>query len=610
VTLRLHFLAQGPEPVTVDDQFMATFGRSSSADISIDNGHLSGMHGEFYMGPEGLVVRDLGSKNGIKINGQVVEEGLLAHGDRLSVGSMELFELVDDALPETGSKGLSITPSTMPSELAPSTELAVAETGLAKSSESQKPKNTKANPMIMIGGGVVALLVVLALLMGGKKETLPEDLPWTQGRYLKSLNHAVSKFRDRDYQESRHEMEKAIREFDQNNAAHVLSSLAGLWENKGDLYQTLQWGKAEALVEELMDVHPSTMETKDLAKDLLTWIRREEPHVANLQKAIRMIERGKWDEAEKLATNVPDTCKVKNLYVDHLARIQQGRLSDWKAAWEQADGDRDWPEAILTLERLRATEAAPEGLDEKLDYYRDQIEQKKIFREGKNAFDNSRWIDARATLSRIKEGQIGYDEAQTMVGSIEGRERQEKLVELMNRGDLSGAKDWITNYFPERKAELAQIERLEILLKQASDASRESRPEESLDDWKKVLDAAGSSATIRKRAEKSIAKWSNPKQLVKLFMDRGKLAEGKEEFKDARSWYGKAKELDGVSGVRELKDFERVAWLHYNRAVVFDKKGDLKNTHVYLRKALELTEKGSKLYDRVEVFTRQTLEKK
>lgn len=586
---------------------MATFGRGSSADISVEIGHLSSMHGEFYMGPEGLVVRDLGSKNGLTVNGQSVEEGLLGHGDRVGVGKVEIFELLDDSIAEGGPTELAVAGSNLPAS-AGSSELAVAQTGVEKSPEPAQ-ESKKVNPMILVGGGVVVVLVILALIMGGK-EPPPENPPWNLGRYQRSLNQAVNHFRERDYQGARLTMEEAIREFDQNNAAHVISSIANLWENKGDLYQTLQWGKAESLVEELLDVHPSTSQAKELGQDLLTWLRREEPNVANLQQALRLIEKGKWDAAEALAKKVPDDNKIKALYGDHLARIQEGRLAGWKSDWEEAERARDWPESILTLERLRGTEAAPEGIDEKLTFYRDQIEQERVFGEGKRAFDSSRWTDARSSLSRIKEGQLGYEEAQTMLNSIEGREREERLQNLMSRGDLNGSKDWLTTYFPERKAELAQNLRLGELLDKANKASRGSNPEASIEDWKQVLDASGPYTGIKRRAEKAIARWSSPKVLIKMYMERGKKAEAEEDFKVARSWYEKSVALDGVSGSRELKDFERVAWLHYNRAMVFDKKQDLKNTHVYLRKALELTEKNSKLYDRIEVFTRQSLEKK
>jgi pSer/pThr/pTyr-binding forkhead associated (FHA) protein len=609
VTLRLHFLSQGVEPIEVDDQFMATFGRSSKADIPVKVGHLSGLHGEFYMGPEGLVVRDLGSKNGLSVNGEGLEEGLLVHGDRVGVGNIEIFELVDDTLPQTGSKGLSLTPSTMPTALAPTNEptsaVALSEKGGVE--ESKGAAKTKLNPLILLGGGIVALLVIWALFKG-EKEVAPENLPWNLTRYQKCLNEAAESFRGRDYAGVKLKMVEAIKEYDQNNAAHVLSSMAGLWENKGDLYQNLQWGKAEARVEELLDVHPSSTGIEELSKDLLIWIRREEPHVGNLQKAIRMIEEGNWDGAEALANEVPETCKIKALYAEHLSRINEGRLAGWKSDWEEADRARDWKEAILTLERLRDTKVAPEDLEEKLSFYRNEIEEEKVFREGKRAFDHSRWTEARSSLSTIKEGEKGYEEAQVMLSSIQGMEHQEKLDELLARGNLDGAKDWIMAHFPEKKAEFSQIERMDALLKAAQKASRGKEPETSLGDWEKVLESAGSSRGVQKKAEKAIKKWSNPKVLLGLFTERGKAAEEKEDYESARGWYEKARALDGVTGVRELKDFERVAWLHYNRAMVFDKKNDIKNTHIYLRKALELTEKNSKLYDRIEVFTRKSLE--
>lgn len=61
-------------------------GRSNKADIIVDGDTVSRYHARVWVEGGDLAVEDLGSRNGVKINGQRVHHGLLRDGDRLSVG--------------------------------------------------------------------------------------------------------------------------------------------------------------------------------------------------------------------------------------------------------------------------------------------------------------------------------------------------------------------------------------------------------------------------------------------------------------------------------------------------------------------------------------------
>jgi Protein of unknown function (DUF3662)/FHA domain len=73
----------------------ATIGRSRDCDIVIDDAGISRRHAEIRPGPDGWTIADLGSTNGVVVNGHdVAEAQLLQAGDRLELGSTEMvFEL-------------------------------------------------------------------------------------------------------------------------------------------------------------------------------------------------------------------------------------------------------------------------------------------------------------------------------------------------------------------------------------------------------------------------------------------------------------------------------------------------------------------------------------
>lgn len=73
------------EEFKIDD--VAVLGRSSQADIVIDDPYASEFHMRFVSGDEGIVLHDLGSTNGTYVNGRrVTAPQVLMKGDAVQVG--------------------------------------------------------------------------------------------------------------------------------------------------------------------------------------------------------------------------------------------------------------------------------------------------------------------------------------------------------------------------------------------------------------------------------------------------------------------------------------------------------------------------------------------
>jgi pSer/pThr/pTyr-binding forkhead associated (FHA) protein len=69
-------------------------GRSRDCDVTLDDPNASRRHAELRQEDGRWVVTDLGSTNGIKVNGRRVEEAVLQPGDELALGLARLrFEL-------------------------------------------------------------------------------------------------------------------------------------------------------------------------------------------------------------------------------------------------------------------------------------------------------------------------------------------------------------------------------------------------------------------------------------------------------------------------------------------------------------------------------------
>src|SRR6266511_1893623 len=74
-------------------------GRDPSCEISANDPALSRHHAEFLETAGGILVRDLRSQNGIKVNSVVVREALLRQGDVVQIAAL-ILRYVEDAAPD------------------------------------------------------------------------------------------------------------------------------------------------------------------------------------------------------------------------------------------------------------------------------------------------------------------------------------------------------------------------------------------------------------------------------------------------------------------------------------------------------------------------------
>ena len=85
----------GSAPALVISRPVILIGRHAECDVRLDSPLISRRHCCLAMAYDRLIIRDLGSFNGVRVNGLLVEEASLSHGDEVAIAQF-LFRLVSD----------------------------------------------------------------------------------------------------------------------------------------------------------------------------------------------------------------------------------------------------------------------------------------------------------------------------------------------------------------------------------------------------------------------------------------------------------------------------------------------------------------------------------
>jgi pSer/pThr/pTyr-binding forkhead associated (FHA) protein len=93
----IHLVSLTDGPNILLEKPILLFGRHEECDVQLNSKKISRRHCVLAQVGDHLVVRDLGSTNGVRINGQRVAEGQLRPGDELQVGNFK-YQVRSDPL--------------------------------------------------------------------------------------------------------------------------------------------------------------------------------------------------------------------------------------------------------------------------------------------------------------------------------------------------------------------------------------------------------------------------------------------------------------------------------------------------------------------------------
>ena len=116
MSFRLIPLIRGTAPLIALQRPVILIGRHSECDVRINSPKVSRRHCCLAMAYDRVLIRDLGSRNGVRVNGRSVDESRLYEGDELAIGPI-LFRLetADENLETLGAPSSRPVPAASPS---------------------------------------------------------------------------------------------------------------------------------------------------------------------------------------------------------------------------------------------------------------------------------------------------------------------------------------------------------------------------------------------------------------------------------------------------------------------------------------------------------------
>lgn len=92
-----HLLSLTDGPSIMIDKPILLFGRHEECDVQLNSKKVSRRHCVLAQVNDYFIVRDLGSTNGVRVNGERVAEGKLRPGDELQIGNFK-YQVCADPL--------------------------------------------------------------------------------------------------------------------------------------------------------------------------------------------------------------------------------------------------------------------------------------------------------------------------------------------------------------------------------------------------------------------------------------------------------------------------------------------------------------------------------
>lgn len=614
---------------------ITTVGRDPQCDVSLPSGTLSRFHAQFRREGDDLVVKDLGSRNGVYVNGARVSEARLRAGDEIRLGKLLLrYEAAASSeVPAAFSPAAPPVPSAPPpgaNEPTP-VDLSFSPQDLKAAAPVPVPPRPRRAPaqeglLLWLGrrwkwavAGFIAFdLLVIAGFMAlkeGKKKEAPPEPPRSKEDATLLEEAAVRMEQARDllrkdpdgarrlWKQARADLE-GLRGKGYDGIVSRLAAVVDRWEPVTPDYANFDWDSYRRVVDFLDDIEHERKcppRVQEIARAWSDWLKREAVAREKLLKIAPLAapEAGlaRWQEAHTALLAADRKSIAWPAFEGKLPELE-GRIREaYLAQAQKAFAQGQWDAAVSALESAgRWGEGNGDGLREAIEREKAAVASLLAARQ---ALAEGRPDEARRLVEAVPAGSRFEGEAQAMRAALARGEAREEVLSLFNRGKGPEAVERLIEGPYEDDVLSQLIRKVDAALAEAVAAEGKLDFDQAILKSGEVLAALPgeeyAANEYRLRAEAMRQAWEAPARRAKRFYEEGKAREAAGDVREAYAWWRRAQKEDpeGKWGDEEARAYRARSLSRRNEAMRMASMGDKAGARKAAAEALALAEPGS-----------------
>lgn len=458
-------------------------GRHPTCDLVLRSEKISRRHMSCSVGTSEIKVQDLGSRNGIYLDGSRVKSALVRPGQCLRVGDVELilkgrggtgapaaappreegtdhYEAPEGPVSVEDQEQTPVDESALPARTDGPQAQVVKRDGRWFAVDSAIGRQVEIVPAerqrsllerllptrkIRIGAIVGAIFVLLLFAAALYKGIRPDrSSPMPGERYSRLMDGAIRALDQGERSRSLELARMAARGRPERAAPQILIELAGLWEPWHDSFME-HWSPVNRLLEELRDYYNS-QECKEFVRKYTDWIDRQLTYFAAYNEARAALEAGRYEEAFKAldSAEIPDDAVVRTEKSAFLQGVRNQFRQHIDRQIEDATSRRDWTMAEQWAEKLRTYfPEQSEAAEQQLERFRGYARDKRCLEQARQRIQEGRFGEAADILGRVPDSSPHHEEAARLMARTDAGGMCARALSLYHKGKIDEALDML-----------------------------------------------------------------------------------------------------------------------------------------------------------------------
>ncbi len=463
-------------------------GRHDSCDLTLDSHAVSKQHLNCNVTPNGVYIRDLGSKNGTRVNDKTIREAEINDGDRIKIGdvtlqykevagkgaatpsvqeSSEELQFVEEEEEEeekTPPEGSLVRVDPLQnqheglyerdghwyvSDPATGREVEIVPTEKRQQAQTQKSLLATRKGRLIIGGAAAFILLLLALSLVTPDQEDPPEPPAQSFNLQESVGKTLEAIEAGELDRAEKMAQTILNANPQSGTAESLVQLVDMWKKHEDDFREY-WLDLKRQLDDLEYNH----ESPEVRRFVRTHKTRLDESVLEYQRVIsaqEAYEEGSYEEAYNELVDIGENRPARSDHPDLFEDIKSSWREQLEEQLQTAVARERWQQAqTIASELMDHFPDSKDNLTEESERYATLAHEKSILDEAEDAIGAGNHEHAAQILEQIPETSPHHEQASNMIAEAENLQTVDRAETLFNQGAATAALEILDGHTSRR----------------------------------------------------------------------------------------------------------------------------------------------------------------